>query len=228
MTTRALNAPTLPTADIDIRVSDIRVSETSSPDMTQALLRDALARLQAAEQIIAAQEKTIRDLEDIASTDLLTGLMNRRGLENFFEQELSRMRRGTSEGAVLVMIDLDGFKAINDTYGHKAGDECLKEVATQLLNSIRISDGAARFGGDEFAILLTQTDPKKVLSRVQSIRSVLNSVAFKWEGQELACGGSVGTAPVNVSDKDFSVAYLAADTALYVDKTARKKPVPAR
>ena len=165
MTTRALNAPTLPTADIDIRVSDIRVSETSSPDMTQALLRDALARLQAAEQIIAAQEKTIRELEDIASTDLLTGLMNRRGLESFFEQELSRMRRGTSEGAVLVMIDLDGFKAINDTYGHKAGDECLKEVATQLLNSIRISDGAARFGGDEFAILLTQTDPKKVLSR---------------------------------------------------------------
>lgn len=219
-TTRAFDAPALPAADIQIRVPEMRVSE--SPDMTKALLREAMAKLQEAERIMADQEKKIRELEDLASTDALTGLMNRRGLENFFEQELSRIRRGTSDGAVLVMIDLDGFKAINDTYGHKAGDECLKQVSKQVMKSIRFTDGAARFGGDEFAILLTQTDPKKVFSRVTSIRKALNAVAFKWEGQELKCGGSVGTAAVNASDEDFSAAYLKADAALYADKAARK------
>ena len=220
MTSTRVSDTHLPTADIQIRVPEMRATE--SPDMTKALLREAMQKLQEAERIMAAQEKKIRELEDLASTDALTGLMNRRGLENFFEQELSRIRRGTSDGAVLVMIDLDGFKAINDTYGHKAGDECLKEVSKQVMKSIRFTDGAARFGGDEFAILLTQTDPKKVFARVRSIRNALNSVAFKWEGQELKCGGSVGTAAVSASDEDFSVAYMKADAALYADKTDRK------
>lgn len=220
-TTRAFDAPTLPAADIEIRVPEMRPA-SASPDMTKALLREAMIKLQEAERIMAEQEKKIRELEDLASTDALTGLMNRRGLENFFEQELSRIRRGTSDGAVLVMIDLDGFKAINDTYGHKAGDECLKQVTKQVMKSIRFTDGAARFGGDEFAILLTQTDPKKVYSRVRSIRNALNSVAFKWNGEELKCGGSVGTAAVAASDDGFTTAYLKADAALYADKAARK------
>ncbi len=219
-TTRAFDTPALPAADIQIRVPEMRAA--SSADMTKALLREAMTKLQEAERIMAEQEKKIRELEDLASTDQLTGLMNRRGLENFFEQELSRIRRGTSDGAVLVMIDLDGFKAINDTYGHKAGDECLKQVSKQVMKSIRFTDGAARFGGDEFAILLTQTDPKKVYSRVRSIRHALNQVSFKHGDLELKCGGSVGSAAVSISDESFSAAYMKADAALYADKADRK------
>lgn len=221
MTSSAVETQTTaPAADTVLRSPAMRAP--SSEDITKALLREAMARLQEAERTMAAQEKRIRELEAEVSTDVLTGLMNRRGLEEFFEQELSRIRRGTSQGAVLVMVDLDGFKAINDTYGHQAGDECLKQVSKKIMEEIRFTDGAARFGGDEFAILLTQTDPKKVYSRVRSIRNALNSVAFKWEGQELSCGGSLGSAAVSPDDDGFSNAYLKADAALYADKADRK------
>lgn len=217
-TTRAFDASSLPAADAAAGAS----APASGEDATAALLREAVARLQDAHRIMEQQEQRIRELEAEVSTDALTGLMNRRGFEAFFQQELARIRRSTSTGAVLVMIDLDGFKDINDTYGHQAGDACLKQVSEQIMKSIRFTDGAARFGGDEFAILLTHTDPEKVYARVRSIRNTLNALAFRWEGRELICKGSLGSAAVHADDDGFSTAYLKADAALYSDKAARK------
>ena len=128
---------------------------------TMALLKHAYGQIGASEKRIAEQDRRIRELEDLAATDPLTGLMNRRGFEKFFELEQARIRRGHSPGALFVLIDLDRFKPINDTYGHLAGDECLKLVSAKLLQSIRMLDGAARLGGDEFTLLLTQLDPDK-------------------------------------------------------------------
>lgn len=193
-----------------------------NPAMARALLRDAWKRLQDAEAVIAEQEQRIRELEDLASTDALTSLMNRRGLETFFEQELSRIRRGNSPGALLVLIDLDRFKAINDTHGHQAGDACLKIVASHIMDNIRFTDGAARLGGDEFAILLTQTDAIKVADRVKIIRAALDNITFDWQGTQLNCGGSVGTAPVTSDDAGFASSYQKADAALYADKSRRR------
>lgn len=221
--TRALDdAHDLPAADTPASATGLR-APTGTDETTTVLLREAVARLHEAERIMAAQEQRIRELEAEVSTDALTGLMNRRGFESFFQQELARVRRGTSAGAVLVMIDLDGFKDINDTHGHQAGDACLKHVAEQIMHSIRFTDGAARFGGDEFAILLTQTDPQKVYASVRTLRAALNAFAFTWEGRELACGGSLGSAAVMPDDDGFSTAYLKADAALYADKSARKR-----
>ena len=196
-------------------------AETRAQSTTIALLKDAYDQIEEAERRIADYEKRIRELEDLASTDPMTGLMNRRGFEKFFDHELARIRRHHSPGALFVLIDLDGFKPLNDLFGHQAGDACLKLVGEKLLKSIRIVDGAARFGGDEFALLLTQTAPDKAMLRVRQVQAMLNDVDFAWQGNRLHFGASVGTAGVS-ADIDYAAVYQAADRALYADKKARK------
>lgn len=190
-------------------------------DAGQTLLLDAYARLAEAEQKLSAAEARIRELEDMASTDAMTGLMNRRGFEKFFEQELSRIRRHQSPGALMVLIDLDRFKPLNDLYGHQAGDAALKLVGETLMKSIRIADGAARFGGDEFAILLTSADPEKAMVRVKAVREALNSLVLDWKGELLAFGASLGSSPLD-ADSGYAGVYQLADKSLYADKARRK------
>ena len=188
---------------------------------TIALLKQAYDQIETAERRMAEYESRIRQLEELAETDPLTGLMNRRGFERFYEQELSRIRRHQSPGALFVLIDLDRFKPLNDLYGHQAGDACLQLVAEQLMKSIRVADGAARFGGDEFALLLTNADPEKALIRVQQVKETLNNMHLIWEGDELHFGASVGSKPVT-AESTYATSYQVTDHALYADKKARK------
>lgn len=189
---------------------------------TMALLRHAYQKIEDSERRIEAQEKRIRQLEELAETDPLTGLMNRRGFEKFVDLELSRIRRKHSPGALFVLVDLDRFKQINDIHGHQAGDDCLGLVAEHLLKSIRFADGAARFGGDEFALLLTQTAPEKAMDRVEKIRQVLNDMRLDWQGEKLHFGASIGIAPAT-PESDFNALYKEADKALYADKQDRRQ-----
>ncbi|MEZ0225101.1 MAG: GGDEF domain-containing protein [Alphaproteobacteria bacterium] len=188
---------------------------------TVALLKDAYDQIEAAERRLAEYESRIKQLEELAATDPLTGLMNRRGFEKFVEHEMARIRRLHSPGALFVLIDLDKFKPLNDLYGHQAGDACLRLVADQLIKSIRVVDGAARFGGDEFALLLTQTDPEKAQVRVNQVRDTLNNLTLIWEGDELHFGASIGCVPVS-ADSAYAKTYQGADRALYADKKARR------
>lgn len=191
-----------------------------------ALLHQANTRLMEAEQHIAAQEKKIKELEGLAATDALTGLMNRRGFEEFFAQELERTRRHNTFGSVMLLIDLDKFKLINDTHGHLAGDECLKAVGECIKKHIRSVDSAARLGGDEFAVLLSHTDPEKAANCVHQIKQALNSLTVAWSDQwgpmQLKIGASVGIKHV-FDTSSFETAYHGADKALYNDKKARKE-----
>lgn len=187
----------------------------------EALLKIAYNRIEAAERVIEAQSKRIQVLEDIASTDPLTGLMNRRGFERFFDAERARIRRGNSPGALLVLIDLDRFKPINDIHGHLAGDACLKLVAETLLASIRITDGAARFGGDEFAILLAHTDPEAAQVRAAKLRETLNEMKLAWQAAKLHFGASLGALPVS-AHSEFTATYGGVDLVLQQDKKKRK------
>ena len=100
-------------------------------------------------------------MEELATTDFLTGLHNGAGFDAAFAKEIDRTGRGLSKGGLLVIIDLDNFKMINDMYGHQAGDACLKLVAQTLAHEIRTMDTAARLGGDEFILLLSDADPVK-------------------------------------------------------------------
>lgn len=190
-------------------------------DAGQALLRDAYAKIADTELKLSLAEARIRELEDMASTDAMTGLMNRRGFEKFFEQEISRVRRLQSPGALMVLIDLDRFKPLNDLYGHQAGDAALKLVGETLMKSIRIADGAARFGGDEFALLLTSTDPEKAVVRVNAVREALNNLVLEWKGELLAFGASLGYSALDAGS-GYAGVYQLADKSLYADKARRK------
>lgn len=187
----------------------------------EALLRLAHNKIEEAARVIAEQSKRIQALEDIASTDPLTGLMNRRGFEGFFDAERARIRRGNSPGALFVLIDLDRFKPINDHHGHPAGDACLKLVAEILLQSIRITDGAARYGGDEFALLLAHTDPQAAQVRVEQLRRELDDMVLPWGTEELHFGASLGTLPVTAHSEYLSC-YEGADMSLNADKKKRR------
>ncbi len=170
----------------------------------------------------AEQEKRLLQLEELASTDPLTGLMNRRGFEKFYDYELAHIRRGNSPGALFVIVDLDRFRPLNDHLGHQAGDACLKFIADNLVKSIRLVDGAARLTGDEFAVLLTQTDPERAVVRVNEIRRMLNEIRLEWESERLHIAASFGVAPV-FPGSDFNAVYALASRALHDEKKLRRE-----
>jgi diguanylate cyclase (GGDEF)-like protein len=208
--------------DLNERISDLSADDQwHRHGEALVLLHYANTRIMLAESLLAEQEQKIKELENLAATDPLTGLMNRRGFENFFTQELARTQRHNTFGSVFLLIDLDKFKQINDTYGHQAGDACLKRVAECLLKNVRSVDAAARIGGDEFAAMLSHTDPEKAANCVHQIKRALNGLQTVWNGVTINISASVGLK--HVSDTaSFETAYHAADRALYNEKKSKK------
>ncbi len=185
------------------------------------LLQQAHAQVKEAETRLAAKDRKIYELERLAATDPVTGLLNRRGFENFCAQELERTRRHNTPGSVLVLFDLDKFKDINDTYGHQAGDACLKKIADAIGRKIRTVDAAARMGGDEFALLLSHTDPEKSANCLNEIRYAMDSLQLVWEQHMISIKSSMGIKYVT-GDMSYDTAYRAADKALYDNKRQRQ------
>jgi diguanylate cyclase (GGDEF)-like protein len=183
--------------------------------------RDTVSALQQAETVIRAQDERIRLLESQALSDELTGLTNRRGFNIAFERELSLARRDTASCGVLVMADLDGFKQINDQYGHQAGDAYLHAVAQVLQECVRSSDVVARLGGDEFAILFTHMDQRTGAKRLAKLEQVFNNRSTLWNGKRLTLRASFGSAPYAGSDNAETI-LQAADVRLYAHKARNK------
>lgn len=184
-------------------------------------LDEANAKVMVAEQRLAELESKISELEYLAATDPVTGLMNRRGFEKFFAQELARTRRHKTPGSVLMLFDLDKFKEINDTHGHQAGDACLKKVGEFLQSRLRALDGAARIGGDEFAVLLSHTDPEQAAGCISEIKNILGNLQVEWQEKKLQFSASVGLEHVS-GEHTYEAACQAADQALYSSKRGKK------
>lgn len=184
---------------------------------TVALLNQTQAELEASRLQIENLKKQLSELEMVATTDTLTGLKNRRGFDDHFARELDRTRRGKSVGGVLVVIDLDSFKAINDTYGHQAGDACLQLVAKTLLEEIRIMDTASRLGGDEFVLLMTDSTQELLLTRVQNIAWKLNHLILTWGDINIAINASVGMRHYHKGDTAAEI-FAEADQHMYLNK----------
>jgi diguanylate cyclase (GGDEF)-like protein len=182
-----------------------------------AVLLGEVQRLQA--ELVAARAK-VKDLEATADIDAVTEIFNRRGFERELKRSLSYAKRyGTR--AALFYIDLDGFKPVNDRYGHAAGDAVLKEVASMLGASVRASDTVARLGGDEFGLILWNLSEGDAAAKAWALEAAISDAAIDWEGETLAVGASIGFAMLGPADELADV-IAKADHAMYARKAERK------
>ncbi len=150
-------------------------------------------------------------------TDGLTQVPNRRYLLEYLEREFSRARR-YGRNLSCLMIDIDHFKQINDAYGHLTGDYVLKELATTLRRRIRREEMFARFGGEEFCIVLPESDPESVREFASTVRRLVETHPFEFEGSKLQVTVSIGVGHLNQSMKDPHDLLKTADDRLYEAK----------
>ena len=157
-----------------------------------------------------------------ALTDVLTGLPNARYLTLRFEEEVARARR-MARSFQLMMLDLDGFKAVNDTFGHKVGDKMLREVALIIQRQFREYDFLARYAGDEFVALVQELSGTQVEELSVRIEQAVAKFSLHVRGDKRACVGiSIGTATYNGDGETLDQLLVAADQAMYRVKFARK------
>ncbi len=207
-------------------ISDEDMSNTQNLwKLTKAALsavRTLQRDLNATRADVVAKQHRIKELEALATTDELTKITNRRGFMDAFEREIDRTNRGQTQGGLLIMIDMDNFKTINDTYGHGAGDEALKLVAMTLQAHIRKMDVAARMGGDEFVILFSNADRIGAVDRAQKLARKLNSLTLKFEGHRIPVRASLGIQSYQKGDTIEGV-FGRADARMYMAKKERKE-----
>ena len=162
---------------------------------------------------MSEQATRIGYLEELATSDELTGVLNRRGFQAELKRVLARAQRNLEQG-ILVYIDLDEFKLVNDSFGHAAGDEVLRKVAAVLNDMTRDMDVVGRLGGDEFAIILINTSQENGLERAETLNAALNATSLTWEGQRLAIQASFGMQSYQSGD-DAEALLNSADEAMY-------------
>ena len=206
----------------------VRFTEQFKPDRAaegaQAITQIAALAHALVEEIskhLTDQNKRIADLENLATTDALTRVLNRRGFVDCLTHELSVARRH-GVGGVLIFVGLDEFKPVNDTYGHAAGDEVLRTVSNLLRGHIRDTDYIGRLGGDEFAILLPRSNKRNGVRRAEDLDRKLNNAYASWDGKQIAlkasCGVHMYAAKVEVDEL-----LEAADAAMYKIKQERRE-----
>lgn len=196
----------------------------SRPYRAVEILIRVRAQLRAAEELararsaFAALESTIADnrrLEELATTDPLTRVLNRRALADRLAIEMDRARRYASELTIL-LIDIDFFKAINDSAGHLAGDEVLRQVAARIQAAVRTVDIVARYGGEEFVVILPETSPSGAITFAERLRMGIAAHQFAAGDAIIRLTVSIGisTFPAAniVSADDF---FARADAAMY-------------
>ena len=162
---------------------------------------------------------TLDALRKLATHDQLTSLLNRREFDRILAEERERSRRFGHPFA-LVLVDIDHFKSVNDTHGHPAGDAVLQEVAIRLTRGLRDVDRAARFGGEEFALIIMQGDRKVALEAAQRACAAVESSPISIDGgPELRVTVSAGAAAMPADAMSGSELVAAADKALYAAKS---------
>jgi diguanylate cyclase (GGDEF)-like protein len=188
------------------------------PPSGQAAL--LLAEIERLKQDMLRAERKIAELEARADVDPLLDILNRRGFERELKRSLAYVARYATP-AVLVFIDLDGFKAVNDRHGHAAGDALLKAVARELTAHVRASDVVARLGGDEFAVLMWHVGEPQAKTKARDLEEMIERTSVAHGSAQLAVGASAGTAPLKAG-LDAGQVLDAADQAMYARKKERR------
>lgn len=178
--------------------------------------------------LLLARARTLLDFknyldtcEEAAFTDHLTGLANRRRFERQLEREVARTRR-FGRPFCLLMLDIDHFKRVNDTHGHEAGDDVLRRLANTIQAGTRGIDMAARIGGEEFAVLLTETDFEHGMEVAERLRAAVKETEIPAVGRVTV---SLGLAEFSAATPDARALFAAADSALYEAKRAGRDRV---
>jgi len=167
--------------------------------------------------------RLLKETQDQAITDALTGIYNRRGLYQFGELEFQRSRR-INRPFSIIMFDIDHFKKINDQYGHAAGDQVLHQLAQRCLKASRATDLIGRYGGEEFVILLTETNLEAARLIGERLRQTIIKTPLTIDAGEIAITSSLGIAEAKLTDTLNSLIERA-DAALYQAKNAGRNQV---
>jgi diguanylate cyclase (GGDEF)-like protein/PAS domain S-box-containing protein len=198
--------------------------QVSSRDITDSKQNER--RLEDAQRKLHQQQDMLQDvnsrLSELAMVDSLTQLQNRRAFGERLEDETRRWRRHGSDVS-LVLLDIDHFKAYNDTFGHPKGDEVLRAAGRLIRRSLRASDFAARYGGEEFAIILPNTDRAGALAVAEKLRHAIEGAT--WEDRPITASFGVATMGAEISTAEDLIDYAA--RALYRSKQAGRNCVTA-
>ncbi|RPI14154.1 MAG: EAL domain-containing protein [Lysobacterales bacterium] len=173
---------------------------------------------------ITAAHALSQQLSHDASHDTLTGLKNRREFEVRLQHALE-IGQATGATSAVLFIDLDRFKVVNDTCGHVAGDELLRQLGQLLQNRVRSADVVARFGGDEFAILLVNCGPSDALQVATTVLKAVAGFQFAWGQKAFTLGASIGVVGITPQFRRIAQVLSAADTACYAAKDSGRNRV---
>jgi diguanylate cyclase (GGDEF)-like protein len=201
----------------DKRIAELAgIDESALNPEARETLRRVLAENEAMHRELADSRTRIAQLERLADEDALTPIANRRA----FLRELSRMiafTRRYGPPSSVVYFDVNGLKQINDTHGHPAGDAALRHVADILQKNVRSSDLVGRLGGDEFGVILAQTNQEQATAKAVSLAQEISKTALRWGKFKIPVSAAYGVYSFSGSD-DAQVAIEAADKAMYKRK----------
>lgn len=189
-------------------------------DYSIAPIRSSLGEIMGAVVVfrdVSESRRMAQQLSWQASYDPLTGLANRREFERYLRRAIATAKREKREHT-LAFMDLDRFKIVNDTSGHIAGDELLRQVSMLLQDNLRQTDLIARFGGDEFAILLYGCQQEEAIPILQNLVDIIKGFRFVWQDKLFTLGASVGITAVTTNSSDITQMLSRADAACYVAK----------
>ena len=208
-------------------VLDQVLSETRQAQAEALASRDRMLaahrEVQEAESKIRELEAKLQQMSELVREDQLTGTLNRRGLDDVFERESARADRRNTPLCV-ALLDLDNFKRLNDTYGHLAGDNALRHLAKVVKNTLRSIDVIARFGGEEFMIMLPETPVDAAVLTMVRLQRELTKHFFMHENEKLLITFSAGVA-LRLPNEDQASLLARVDRAMYQAKQTGKNRV---
>ena len=207
---------------VNRRGQEIAIQDSAAP------IRDRAGNLIGAVMVfhdVSKERRLHRALHYQASHDALTGLINRREFENRLNAAVEEARQDPQARHVLLYLDLDQFKLVNDTCGHPAGDLLLKQITGVIQSRVRGGDTLARLGGDEFGILLQDCEREQALRIAENMRQAIRDYRFTWQGGVLAVGASIGIVEITKEIPSVANVMSAADVACYSAKDSGRNRV---
>ena len=185
---------------------------------------DVVTHFVAIQRDVTEQKNIEKKLEILSRTDSLTELLNRRAFNGISENEFSRFKRNGDVYTIL-MIDIDHFKSINDTYGHETGDFAIKAIAEICQKNLRLHDTVARIGGEEFCVLLPFTNKQTAYKIAEKLRKIISNTLVTTKDHNISMTISIGISEVNGEDIDHMVVFKRADENLYKAKNSGRNRV---